>query len=238
MRYWVVDSETTGVGPEDRAVEVAGFLWDFDAESKGATLVRHYTSLVNPGIPIPPEASSVHHLTDEDVKDAPGIDDAMAPFFDDEFDFLVAHSAAFDRRMMDFGEAPWVCTLKLSRIVYPEAPNHKNQFLRYYLNLPKLTYSYHAQAAAHRALYDSEVTSYLFEHLLGKATSEDPIQKMIHVSNNPQLLKTCRLKKHEGKPWSEVPRDYLNWILNPRTPHPSPFDEDIVYTARYYFENR
>jgi len=59
---------------------------------------------------------------------------------------------------------------------------------------------------------------------------------MIDVSNNPQLLKTCKLKKHEGKPWSEVPKDYLNWIVNPRTPHPQPFDEDILHTAKYYLE--
>jgi exodeoxyribonuclease X len=232
MRYWVVDSESTGVGPQDKAVEVAGFLFEDDR------FVRYHTSLVNPGIPIPPEASSIHHLTDEDVADAPTIDEAMAPFFDDEFEFVVAHNAAFDKRMMDFAQCPWVCSLKLSRIVYPDAPNHKNQFLRYYLKLPKLVHSYSAQAAAHRALYDSEVTTYLFQHLLTKAVSDDPIQRMIHVSNNPQLLKICRLKKHEGKLWSEVPRDYLNWILNPRTPHPSPFDEDIIYTARHYYENR
>ncbi len=232
MRYWVVDSETTGVGPEDKAVEVAGFLFEDDK------MIRYHSSLVNPGIPIPPEASEVHHLTDEDVADAPSIDAAMMPFFEDDFDFVVAHNAAFDKRFMDFGEAPWMCSLKLARAVYPEAPSHRNQFLRYWIKLPKLVHSYNAQAAAHRALYDAEVTSYLFQHLLSKATSDDPIQKMLHVSNNPQLLKTCRLKKYEGKPWSEVPRDYLNWILNPKTPHPRPFDEDIIYTAQYYYERR
>lgn len=235
MRFWVVDSETTGVGAGDKAVEVAGFLWELSPD-KELTLVRYYSSLVNPGIPIPPEASAVHHLTDEDVASAPPIEDAMMPFFDDEFDFVAAHQSSFDKRMMDFGQAPWVCTLKLSRVVYPEAPSHKNQFLRYWLKLPKLVHSIGIEGAAHRALYDSEVTSYLFDHLLRKAVSDDPIAKMIHVSNNPALLKTCRLKKHEGKLWKDVPKDYLNWILNPRTPHPQPFDEDIVYTARYYYE--
>lgn len=228
MRYWVVDSETTGVGAEDKAVEVAGFLFEDDR------FVRYHTSLVNPQIPIPPEASAIHHLTDEDVADAPLIEEAMAPFFDDDFDFVVAHSCAFDKRFMDFGEAPWVCSLKLSRAVYPEAPNHKNQFLRYWLKLPKLVYSYSAQAAAHRALYDSEVTTYLFQHLLGKATSDDPIPKMIQVSNNPQLLKTCRFGKHKGTLWSEVPRNYLDYILNKS----SGWDEDTLFTARYYYENR
>lgn len=228
MRYWVVDSETTGVGADDRAVEVAGFLFEDDR------FIRYHTSLVNPGIPIPPEASAVHHLTDEDVADAPSIDEAMMPFFDDEFEFVVAHSCAFDRRFMDFGEAPWMCTLKLARAVYPDLPSHKNQYLRYALKLPKLVHSYHAQAAAHRALYDSEVTTYLFQHLLTKATSEEPIQKMLHVSNNPSLLKTCRFGKHKDKLWKDVPRDYLDYILNKS----SGWDEDTLYTARYYYENR
>lgn len=234
MRFWVVDSETTGVGAEDKAVEVAGFLWDFDSEKKEAQLVRHYTSLVNPGIPIPPEASAIHHLTDEDVADAPKIDDAMMPFFDDDFDFVVAHNCAFDRRFMDFGQAPWVCTLKLSRAVYPDAANHKNQYLRYLLGLPKLVHSYSAQAAAHRALYDSEVTSYLFHHLILKATTDNPIEKMISLSNNPSLLKVCRFGKHKDKLWKDVPRDYLDYILNKS----SGWDEDTLYTARYYYERR
>jgi exodeoxyribonuclease X len=228
MRYWVVDSETTGVGPDDKAVEVAGFLWQDDK------LIRYYSSLVDPGIPIPPEASAIHHLTDEDVKGQPDIDTAMSAFFEDDFDFVVAHSASFDKRFMDFGQAPWACSLKLSRAVYPDLPNHKNQFLRYALKLPKLVYSYHEQAAAHRALYDSEVTLYLFHHLLTKATSDDPIAKMLQVSNNPSLLKTCRFGKHKDKLWKDVPRDYLDYIINKS----SGWDEDTLYTARYHYENR
>lgn len=228
MKYWVVDSETTGVGAEDKAVEVAGFLCENDK------VIRFYSSLVDPGIPIPPEASSIHHLTDEDVRGQPSIEDAMLPFFEDDFDFVVAHSAAFDKRFMDFGEAPWACTLKLSRAVYPEAPNHKNQFLRYWLKLPKLVHSYSQSAAAHRALYDSEVSTYLFHHLLTKATSDNPLEKMLSVSNNPQLLKTCRFGKHKDTPWKDVPRNYLDYILNKS----SGWDEDTLYTARYYFERR
>lgn len=230
MRYWVVDSETTGVGAQDRAVEVAGF-YCVDNE-----IVKYHQSLVNPGIPIPPEASMVHHLRDEDVANAPDIEEAMAPFFEEEFDFVVAHQASFDKRMMDFARAPWACSLKMSRAVYPDAMNHKNMYLYYWLNLPKLVHS--VGLSSHRALFDAEATTHLFQHLLSRATSDDPIEAIIHLSNNPRLLKTCKLKKHLDKPWSEVPKDYLNWILNPRTPHPQPFDEDVVYTAQYYYERR
>lgn len=226
MRYWVVDSETTGVGADDKVVEVAGFLCEDDR------IVKHYQSFVNPGIPIPAVASAIHHITDEDVKDAPSIEEALLPFFDEEFEFVVAHNAAFDKKFLDFGQAPWACTWKLATRVYPEAPSHSNQVLRYWLRLPAPSIA--SVQFAHRALYDSEVTTYLFHNLLAKATSEEPLEGILKVSNNPVLLKTCHLNKHKGKPWSEVPRDYLDWILHKS----SGWSEDILYTARYYYDKQ
>lgn len=223
MRYWVVDSETTGVSPEDKAVEVAGFLVE------DGNILKFHQSLVNPGIPIPPEASAIHHITDDDVKDAPDIDEAMAPFFDDDFELVAAHNAAFDKRYMDFGECPWACTYKLASVVYPDAKSHSNQYLRYWLKLPSPTHA--STMFAHRALYDSECTTHLFQHLLTKATSENPIEKMVSVSNNPILLKSVKFGTHKGKLWRDVPRNYLDYILHKS----SGWDEDVLHTARTYY---
>lgn len=225
MRYWVVDSETTGVSAEDKAVEVGGFLCE------GKTIIKHYESLVNPGIPIPCTASAIHHITDEDVRNAPSIEDAIAPFFDEEFDFVVAHNAAFDKRFMDFGNAPWACTFRLARRVIPDAPSHSNQALRYFLGLPAPEHA--SVLLAHRALYDSEVTTHLFHHILDLATTDDPIEGMLKVSNNPQLLKTVAFGAHKGKEWKNVPRNYLDYILHKS----SGWDDDILYTARHYFNS-
>ncbi len=60
------DLETTGVDvSHDRIVEIAviKLLPNGDREEK----VRR----INPGMPIPPEATAVHGITDEDVKDCP-----------------------------------------------------------------------------------------------------------------------------------------------------------------------
>lgn len=223
MRYWVVDSETTGTEENDKACEVAGFLCE------GTKIISHYQTLVNPGIPIPAIASAVHHITDKDVKDAPNIEDAMAPFFDEDFDFVVAHNADFDMRMMDFGEAPWVCTWKLANKVYPDAPSYKLQVLRYYLGLPDPVI---AQAQfAHRGLYDSEVCSHLFFDLLSKAVSDDPVDKMIQISSNPILLRKVGFGKHAGQMWADVPRSYLDFILHKS----SGWDANVLHTARYYY---
>ncbi|MBM3192489.1 MAG: DNA polymerase III subunit epsilon, partial [Chlamydiae bacterium] len=54
------DTETTGVkSDKDRIVEIAAY----DPYEE-----KTFVSLVNPGIPIPLEASQIHHITDDMVQ--------------------------------------------------------------------------------------------------------------------------------------------------------------------------
>lgn len=60
------DLETTGVDTShDRIVEISLVKVMPDGEE----IVK--TRRINPGIPIPAEATAIHHITDEDVKDCP-----------------------------------------------------------------------------------------------------------------------------------------------------------------------
>lgn len=61
-----LDLETTGVDPaRDRIVEIS--LVKVFPDGKREIKTRR----LNPEMPIPPEASAVHHITDEDIKDCP-----------------------------------------------------------------------------------------------------------------------------------------------------------------------
>ena len=60
------DLEATGTAPErDRIVEVALLRREPDGQEKT------FSSLVNPGVPIPPEATAIHKITDEMVRGQP-----------------------------------------------------------------------------------------------------------------------------------------------------------------------
>lgn len=60
-----VDTETTGVRPGfDRCVQIGIVRFENGQE------VDSSAALINPGIPIPPEATLIHGITDEQVKDA------------------------------------------------------------------------------------------------------------------------------------------------------------------------
>jgi DNA polymerase III epsilon subunit-like protein len=64
-----LDTETTGVRIGfDKAVSVAAVRFENQLP------VAKFSSLVNPGIPIPPESTLIHGITDDQVKDAPTIE--------------------------------------------------------------------------------------------------------------------------------------------------------------------
>ena len=64
----IFDLETTGTNPsEDRICQIAIYICDSNLNPLGPPR----QSLINPGIPIPEQASKVHGITDEMVQNAP-----------------------------------------------------------------------------------------------------------------------------------------------------------------------
>jgi DNA polymerase III epsilon subunit family exonuclease len=152
-RYAVVDVETTGFSPvNDRIVEVACVCVD------GDRIVDRWATLVDPQAPIPPRATEIHGITDDMVAGAPTIDRALIELrrFSAARTF-VAHSARFDLSFLGALRARRaICTLRLARALFPDAPNHKNQTLRRVLEIDRILGE---DLGAHRALDDALVTA-------------------------------------------------------------------------------
>jgi DNA polymerase III subunit epsilon len=148
-----VDLETTGTAASaDRVTEVGIVRIDQDAR------VDEWSTLVNPGCSIPPEIQALTGITNAMVTDAPTfgrIADEVAERI--AGCVFVAHNARFDYGFLkhEFGRlgrpftAKVLCTVKLSRRLYPEAGRH---------NLDALI-ARHALNAAdrHRALGDARI---------------------------------------------------------------------------------
>jgi DNA polymerase III epsilon subunit-like protein len=148
MRYAVIDLETTGFSPAtDRVVEAACVLIEDRA------IVRTWSSLVNPGRPIPEYATRIHGIRDADVANAPPFERVQRELFTLCIGAtVVAHNAAFDLGFLPMlAPLPLLCTVKLARLRFPNAPNHKNQTLRTYLEIDKLL-SHVARARCHAEL--------------------------------------------------------------------------------------
>lgn len=152
-RMAVVDVESTGAHPvRDRLTEIAIVRIEDGVE------VERWESLVNPGMPIPRMIQDLVGISDGMVAQAPAFEalaDRISALLEDCV--FVAHNARFDygfiknafSRLGREFEAPVLCTVKLSRALYPE---HHRHGLDAIMARHGLTC-----AARHRAMGDVEV---------------------------------------------------------------------------------
>ncbi|MBI3381697.1 MAG: 3'-5' exoribonuclease [Aquabacterium sp.] len=163
-----VDLETTGsTGTVDRITEIGIVELHEDGEA------REWSSLVNPQTTIPSFIQSLTGITNEMVAGAP----TFAELADEVLSRLhgrlfVAHNARFDygflksefkRLGLDF-KAPVLCTVKLSRKLFPQYSKHNLDALvdRHGLHMP----------ARHRALADADVLRQFWQVLQTQMPAE------------------------------------------------------------------
>lgn len=163
-----LDVETTGFAPSKcEIVEVAAIKFD-----SGMTPVAAFTTLCKPKKAIPEEASSVNHITDEMVADAPTfaqIAPALTEFLkgchvaghnlDFDLRFIFAHGAELHDGVRFYD------TLDLARLTIPSSSvyDYKLDTVCGYYGIRR--------NGSHRALSDCYATSKLFSHLVFDKTS-------------------------------------------------------------------
>ena len=206
MRFFLVDTETTGVGTTDKVCEIAWKQIDEDFNT-----VDSGYSLINPEKPIHYAASAVNGITDAMVADAPTIGRYMAeanyPLGGSDVVFI-AHNARFDHRYLSpfmSDDAHVLCTLKCARQIYPDAANHKQGTLAAMLGIEV------AREKAHSADGDLDVLLQLIQCLCRDA--ECGLQELLHIQNIPKKVTKMAFGKHKGVSLVDLPKDYINWLL-------------------------
>lgn len=168
MREIVLDTETTGMDPAqgDRLVEI-GCVELENHLPTGKT----YHIYLNPERDIPAEATAVHGITNDFVKDKPTFGEVVGEFVDFIGDAkLVIHNAEFDMKFLnaelktfgfpsiDFRRA--IDTVKIARMKFPGSP----------ANLDALCRRFgidNSSRAFHGALLDSQLLAEVYLELLG-----------------------------------------------------------------------
>lgn len=223
-----VDLETTGVNPSrDRIVEIAVLR-----VSPGGDVTEKVRRF-DPGIPIPPEATEVHGITDEDVAGKPPfgararslarqLDPCdLAGFNLRRFD-LPMLLAEFDRAGVDFDPAGRRL-VDAQTIFHREEPRDLSAAARFYLD--------REHRDAHSALGDIRTTAAVLSAQLERyphlprdlddlhdycdevAPFETAVERWFGDDPDRPVF---RKGKHRGRPLEEVARsapDYLQWML-------------------------
>lgn len=130
-----------------------------------------FHSLVAPPIPVHPDATEVHGLTDDDLRRAPLVVEVLPRFTAwVGSDWMAAHNAGADTAILGFEYAraglepppgPFLDSLALARRWIPEAPDHRLATLRQELELE--------DGEGHRALTDAVHAWKVIEECLERA---------------------------------------------------------------------
>ena len=191
--YILFDLETTGLSTEnDQVVEISAL------KITGGDITDEFSTLVNPGIHIPYQASSINGITDEMVKEAPDMEHALKDFISFIGDsILVGHNIKrFDLGFIQrdavryFGKQitnDYVDTLILSRKYLPDLYSHSLGSLADHYDV--------SYEGAHRALADCHINKQVYDYL--KQEIENP-------SNAVRQMRICPvcgniMKKRNGK---------------------------------------
>jgi len=182
----MLDFETTGLSPDmgDRITEVAAL------RIVGGEVTERYVSLVNCGVRVPSFITQLTGITQAMVDAAPPARQVVPELLD--FiggDMLSAHNASFDEKFLKAegarlgratGHAGLVCSLKLSRRLFPGLASYKLGQLSRQLGIE-------FRGTAHRAEADAQVAADVLLHAvrhLGKTCALERVEPGLLVSIN------------------------------------------------------
>jgi len=233
-----IDLETTGLESEDKICSVA-----IIAIEKEEIIYKY--EFINEGKKITTNASSIHHITKEMIKDKPTFQESEIYEFlkqnNSEENTLIAHNIKFNLEKLSSAGLFWrgdiIDTLRVTKHLIPECEFFSLQVLRYELQLYKEEERECEKCGikgvliAHDALSDALVVKLLFSYLLELSS----LEKMKELSLKNVLLEKFNFGKYKGKYIEEVfmkDRGYLKWMLE----NISDLDEDLKYSIDYHLK--
>ena len=157
------DLETTGLSPRtDRIIEIGAVKFNH------AGVLNTYSTLADPGMPLPLVIQRLCGLRDQDLRGQPSPAEAVAGLaLFCEGCTLVGHGVSFDMAFCSeilpgvFSGRQALDTAELARVLLPSAPSHSLEELSRSLDL--------LHDRPHRALSDAQATQMLLESLIETA---------------------------------------------------------------------
>ncbi|MCC6818677.1 MAG: 3'-5' exonuclease [Bacteroidia bacterium] len=224
----IFDLETTGINTaKDRIVEL--FMIKVQADGSRSDFYQRF----NPGIPIPPEITAIHGISDEDVKNEPSFE-SIAPdlnafllncdfagFNSNKFDFPMLVEE-FYRAGIDF-EVSKRKFIDAQKIFHLLEPRNLSAAYKFYCNKDL--------SNAHSAKADTEATWEIIQSQLDHYQQLEPNIDFLHkfsgqnnlvdlagrlVLNDKQEV-VFNFGKHRGKKVSDVFKTdlgYYDWMMN------------------------
>lgn len=180
--YIVFDLETTGLDNIDNKIIEIGAIKYIEGKEQG-----RFHTYVNPDEHISFEITSINHISDDDVKNAPFVKEALMNFLNFIGEYtLIAFNSDFDMAFLQYNISKYFeCDIKndvidalpLAYQYLSELPNKKLTTIKKYFNL---------DVGSHNAIDDCIVTNHLYQYC--KQFEDLKYKYVIPFPYNPQEL--------------------------------------------------
>lgn len=189
----VFDVETTGLSfSSDRLTEIGA------VKLRNLQVVDSFNTKVNPGKHIPEKITELTGISDEDVKDAPGENEAVEKFmeFCGENPVLAAHNATFDTNFINEAcrrsgirfEYNWIDTLVLCQAMLPHIARHKLNYVAKQLKLGKFDH--------HHASDDALMLAKIYINLAERLINEKGLKTLNDLNKTALDIDVKKLKSY------------------------------------------
>ena len=235
MKVIILDCETTGL-VEPMPVEIAYFPvgenpdfhrthltdgWLEDITNIFNENFEYFLQRFKPTKPIDLGASKVNGIYMKDLLNKPCITTFKFP---SETEYMIGHNIAFDHRALGKPDVKLICTKELAQLVITGQKNNKLTTLVEHL------YPEHSEEllkTAHTALQDCKLTYLVLLKCLEKLPQIETWEQLSNLCSQgkksyeeldkvkPKIAITVMpFGKHKGELLVDVPRSYLQWMIN------------------------
>lgn len=220
MKPYIFDTETTGTDHENDQIIEAAWLELPDAPhifTNAAPLsLPSYCERFRPSITISLGAQATHHIIAADLKGCRFSEEFTLPA---DVDILIGHNIDFDAKFADAMHLRRICTLAISRFLFPDKDSHTQSAMIYLIGRRR---SQEARARellknAHAALDDvrncATLLSFLLEEAMDQGHACDTWEEVHELSELARIPTIMGFGKHKGTAIERGKLDpgYVRW---------------------------
>lgn len=237
-QYIILDTETTGTGELDRVIQLGYIVL-------GAKIIEVHNEFCSSQEPISFGAMEIHGITPDLIEGKPTCQETIAYKrlleLNTQDNYMIIHNAPFDLDMLHkegFNvQMQVIDTLRVAKHIFTDEEAHRLQYFRYKMGLykeeQKEAEALNIVIKAHDAIGDVLVLklflSKLKEAVQQRFPNENPVDKMVDLTNTPVIIESFKFGKYKGKTLKEVAvsdAPYLRWMLKSM----ENLDEDMRYS--------
>jgi exodeoxyribonuclease X len=219
----IFDTETTGregKGDKPATIVEAAYLVMENSGPASLAVALEYESYFNPAPDVIEwGAMATHHILPHELEGSPPSSEFKLPA---GLRYMIGHHIDYDWNVAGKPDIRRICTLALSRWLWPELDSHTQSALYYWLHSDfdsaiGLEGARETLRNAHSALYDVKICRDILgaelRELRVRGYAVDTWEALWRISEQARIPTVITFGKHRGDKIADLPASYKAWLL-------------------------